>query len=116
MTKSVYTQAMADNNELPGVGMEFLDSGSNLPNKVRVCIVVDDGNVVYRNGAYDYLSADLAECEPLTPPITLIDGEAYQFNTEGQSLKGIYREYNHRFYNAMGDYLVSTSTNIKHLT
>ena len=129
MANLIYTQAMADNNELPSVGMEFLDSGSNLPNNVRVCIAVDDGNVVYRNGEYDYLSAELAECEPLTPPIELIDGDAYSFDYKGEGVNGIYSKgyvdkysdiekgnRTDRFIMIEGNVLSSYCTNTKHLT
>ena len=84
----VYTQEMNDNDILPSVGMEFLDSGSCFPKVVRICLLVDGDGVVYKSSEAYYHSATLEECEPLPAPVELIDRKAYQFDydsgTEGR--------------------------------
>jgi hypothetical protein len=47
-----------------------------------------------------YSLGHIYEIEPLTPPITLIDGKAYQFDFEGQVCQGIFSSaYNMRLFN-----------------
>jgi len=125
-----YTQEMADNGELPSVGMECLAmidlswqrvevlhkkiNGQGLG--VAACRIISD-----INGQCGILKWCM-DFKPLTPPIELIDGRAYQFDFEGDI---------HSFDSAIGIYdktgagamwvnnkvfLVSQCTNIQPLT
>jgi len=94
--KPIYTQAMKEAGELPSVGMECLvklkyqDNSMWLScfiiglNKEKDFLVFDhkirgieQHNTI--NGAYEF--------QPLTPPIELIDGKAYQFSVTEESNK-----------------------------
>lgn len=88
-----FTQAMADAGTLPSVGMElmYLDCSSN---KYIHCVVMyfSKWAVVLRQIGEGYgkdveiaKSFDDVNIKPLTPPIELIDGKAYQFEYEGQT-------------------------------
>lgn len=112
----VYTQAMADKGELPSVGMEFIDSGS-YDNRLTVCLLIHDNEAVYSTGKQCYQSAKLSECKPLTPPVELIGGKAYQFtNIEDNTIHGIYDEDEHSFNGTCVEWSASTCTNIQPLT
>jgi len=78
-----YTQAMADNGELPSVGMEiiarYMHDSKTVTHK-GIVLFISDCRVIMGNdtGDHHFLLGDY-RCEPLTPPIELIDGKAYQF-------------------------------------
>lgn len=86
-TKPVYTQAMCDAGECPTTGMKALhdcskyhypDSGDW--NEVTILGSLD-GEIFFRNAGSSYIFAanEVSRFKPLTPPIELIDGKAYQF-------------------------------------
>jgi len=104
-SKPVYTQAMCNKGVLPLVGMECFVSSDykfngpinandfvtvyateNLPNENTVLIGKVDASGVYA------CSCHVKYLKPLTPPIELIDGKAYQFEYEGQTRYAPYRE------------------------
>ena len=89
MTDNIYTQEMADNGVFPSVGMECLSKKSHQDdsylNKSYINGYSQDGKWLIftdylgnieshniSNGVYDF--------KPLTPPVELIDGKAYQFD------------------------------------
>jgi len=78
-----YTQAMADNGELPSVGMECLIFNANCahPKYIKGLIKYVGDLVIYayvENGERCD-NVKTLKFKPLTPPIELIDGKAYQF-------------------------------------
>ena len=110
------------NHNQPGVGMECIAVYGKSEAKVTVAHInnkkqfacIDD------NGDYfiHYPKEDIDESfKPLTPPITLIDGKAYQFDVNGhKGVNGIYRKYNNSFYNYLGDSEALDCINIQPLT
>ena len=117
-----YTQAMADNGELPGVGMEcrfdttfFTTTTSNR----GVCeIIAYYGGKVWIN-IIDFdcvINLSVIEFKPLTPPIELIDGKAYQFEYQGEEITGLYGKMDNEFFILGGSYSVEICTNIQPLT
>ena len=123
--KPVYTQAMCDAGELPSVGVEclvkkhFQDEEMYLKcfivglNKKGDYLVFDhqirgleQGHIA--NGVYNF--------KPITPPIKLIDGEAYQFDCKWGECLGYY-EKELKLFNCAGSFVKSADcTNIKLLT
>lgn len=109
-TKPVYTQAMCDVGEIPSVGavVEFSDNtdfdfkfdwedGDELE-----CVfhsTDDQGKPigVYRHKRGVTVSIVIELIRPLTPPIQLIDGEAYQFDFIGCAFLGFYHEEGDKF-------------------
>jgi hypothetical protein len=128
-SKPAYTQALCDAGELPSVGMECLIDdckGNNFFKRFDgkvLTIVSHDKNyqnldvAVFKyddgNGEFDYHALLAHKFKPLTPPIELIGGKAYQFELMGVEQCGIYRYLNDSFYDAMGDYMSRDCTNIK---
>ncbi len=99
--KLVYTQAMCDAGELPSVGMEckVIHNGLSEPIKgVVLCYDDEEGAVVMKGDNVNSLENNesvirdvavfamynISEPDfkflPITPPIELIDGKAYQFD------------------------------------
>jgi hypothetical protein len=114
VTVPTYTQAMADNGVLPSVGMEVLVRGDK---RVILLGADSDGDYITLNkeGSYDFDSVN--QFKPLTPPIELIHGEAYQFTSiEDNTIKGIYSEDEHSFTGTCVEWSVETCTNIQPLT
>jgi hypothetical protein len=94
--KPVYTQAMADNGELPVVGMECMVFEHTVEEWLKgvVCGVHCEIPVIRihnSKGEVGYFdSFQLHQIKPLTPAIELIDGKAYQFDyKEEYALIGI---------------------------
>jgi len=124
-TKPVYTQAMCDAGEMPSVGMECMvyvesDDGSVmewLPAKVvgeykcQPIIRLNDSKGA--EGYFDVFAAD--KIKPLTPPIELIDGKAYQF-TDVTVTCGVFSSRDDCFHNIDGLVCPEDCTNIKPLT
>ena len=82
IVKPVYTQVMCDAGELPSVGMEYLDDDG----QISKCLVnygdITIGLNIEHVETENYLpisQTSRGNCKPLTPPIELIDGKAYQF-------------------------------------
>lgn len=83
VTSPTYTQSMADNGELPSVGMEcnFSVIGGLWQNVLvdyisETVIVITDGNSA--QGSFLIKDSRFNPVSP--PPIELIDGKAYQFD------------------------------------
>jgi hypothetical protein len=128
-SKPVYTQEMADNGEVPAVGMSFLLKNKNAdktwarpgfyPAKMKA---IGDELFIVENGAtcndkkesvgsiLDYLFS------PIPAPIELINGNAYMFDYEGKQTIGLYYKLNDMFY--MSDFSLSVKkcTNIRPMT
>jgi hypothetical protein len=120
--KPVYTQAMADNGELPSVGMEcdfiatfFTHEPSNTGTGTP--IAYHENKVWFSTGSKEFvINLNVITFKPLTPPIKLEDGKAYQFAHKAglDGLHGVY--YDNKFYIG-GDYVESDNcTNIQPLT
>ena len=126
-----YTQAMADNGELPSVGMEFIYRDSTNTKNNAVVTYVSEWNVVFRcldDGfsqgvelAKEISGLNIArQILPLTPPITLENGKAYQFDCDQLTYVGFYRELRKSFFTCLvsGNKICSNTeaTNIQPLT
>ena len=119
-----YTQEMADNGVLPPIGSKFIDVELSDDDEVVEAIAhdIELGRVIYKRGSTlqdsEYFGAVACECKPLTPPITLIDGKAYQFDyNEKKSIHCIYVESGNIFLSSMGSYCPDGDcTNIQPLT
>ena len=117
----VYTQEMADNGELPLVGMECLlynklDSSDCSP-KIIIDFINDNGALIrYDDSGLNLFLTDYDRYrfKPITPPIELIDGKAYQFEARGKTVIGVYDKGDKTFNIHQGYYfdLVSV-TNIQ---
>jgi hypothetical protein len=90
----VFTQEMTDNGVLPSVGMEVMI----LDEVHKVLLLPDDTRayVTLYEGEYFFNTIDFMK--PLTPPITLIDGKAYQFDYDKYTALGFYKESDCCFY------------------
>ena len=110
--KPVFTQAMCDAGELPSVGMEVFVRGG----KRTILLCADsEGDYVTmsEHGSYDFDSIN--QFKPLTPPIELIDGKAYQFDCGRNTMLGFFNGkgfigWSHSYWN------LPDCTNIKPLT
>ena len=121
VTSPIYTQDMADNGELPSIGMEvefrttfFTTQTSNS----GTCeIIAYFGDKVWIN-IIDFdcvINIKVIDFNPITPTIELVDGKAYQFDCDllDDCMQGIYRKMNNKFYNYNGDFGIEYCTNIK---
>ena len=114
---ATYTQAMADNGELPSIGMECLlkNSGAwdfaivTVRTKQYIIFTLKDGREEVRDVNY-------YDIKPLTPPITLIDGKAYQFELSGVDTLGFYSACYDAFIVHHSKYNVGDCINIQPLT
>ncbi len=96
--KPVYTQEMHEAGELPSVGMEFTlsyyekDSRFNDFNgkEVKVLSVSECGVYTFKSPLLGFgaLRLTIEHVKPLTPPVELVDGKAYQFDYDGSSAVG----------------------------
>lgn len=100
-SRPVYTQAMCDAGELPSVGMEYLDDDG----QISKCLVnygdITIGLNVEHVDTKDYLpisQTSRGNCKPLTPPIELIDGKAYQFDSGKYTFVGFWNKNANAFY------------------
>jgi len=111
----IYTKEMADNGELPSVGMEFiliydeLGSRFNSLNGSEVKIISSSECGVYtfksKVQGLGALYLKPHHCEPVTPPIELVDGKAYQFNfADDKVMFGIYNLKRNIFSVEQGTY------------
>jgi hypothetical protein len=120
--ETVYTQEMADKDVLPSVGMEclFANRCNPHPNHEK-CTIVYIGDlhcvVILDDNMQRYIRIANYSFKPLTPPIELIDGKAYQFESRGNVFHGIY-EKKYTSFNVMAGQLFNdiSCTNIKPLT
>ena len=120
--KPVYTQTMCDAGELPSVGMECVVFMSRKDKSGESGFIEfkNEQGLLFRykkNGLCDYYSLDDgSHFKPLTPPIELIDGEAYQFDYCSHTHNGVYVSNMKRLYHINGFISASVCTNIKLLT
>ena len=131
---TVFTQEMADNGVLPSVGMECefdynedfdckfdFSEGDSL---VCMCHSTDVNGVpigVYRHMSGVTISLEIRLIKPITPPITLIGGKAYQFDIRGKygkakGIQGIYSEKLRVFQSSSNGFHEETVENIQPLT
>jgi len=124
-----YTQAMADNGELPQIGSKAQFIGDddylaefNISNGDEVeciCHTKDfegESIGVYRHKDGYSVSILTQLIKPLTLPITLIGGKAYQF-THKAGVDGLHGVYHDNKFYIGGDYVESSNcTNIQPLT
>tara|TARA_R110000772_G_scaffold257439_2_gene374274 strand:- start:1125 stop:1685 length:561 start_codon:yes stop_codon:yes gene_type:complete len=112
-----YTQAMADNGEFPSVGMEclVLYPSSNYAGAITY---MGDGCGCFKevNGKEYSFAINSVTFKPLTPPIELIDGKAYQFNYMNKTRVGYYCSDNDQLMFRGGWSRGSICTNIQPLT
>lgn len=86
ISSPIYTDEMKKNKELPSVGVEcnFKTTFFTLPdsNKGTCKIIAYHADKVWVDmGKSEFvINVNVIEFKPLTPPIELIDGKAYQFN------------------------------------
>ena len=117
--KPVFTQEMCDNSELPPVGSKAI---CEYQSGVELLIVAHD--LFNEDGAFalvcdstGYWGAEARRWKPLTPPIELIDGKAYQFEARGNVFHGIYEKRAVSFNVMTGQFFNTIScTNIQPLT
>ena len=122
----VYTQEMADNGALPSVGMECVGTSS------RGAIMTSwrKGSITFNSPTYtifktnngiefccNHLLGQNFTFKPLTPPIELIDGKAYQFyGTDNRKKLGFYNSARDKFTNNDYSWKASAVTGIQPLT
>ena len=125
-----YTQAMADNKVLPPIGskVRFVGNDDYLVefsivdgDEIEcICHTTDfDGESigVYRHKDGYSVSILTQLVKPITPPIELIHGEAYNFiDSEDNNTNGIYSEDEHSFQSLSVEWLADHCTNIQPLT
>jgi hypothetical protein len=120
--KSVFTQEMCDNDVLPSVGMEFMWT-QWAPEELKLAkmLAISGGECWIEIGDNSIIVGNITGCKPLTPPITLIDGKAYQFDIKKEcgnavDIQGIYSESLLVFQSVGNAFFRSTVTNIQPLT
>ena len=116
--KPIYTQAMCDAGELANVGMECQSSLGVVTIKYvgKEVIVSEDGHGVE---SLTSRSCALDSFKPLTPPIKLEDGMAYQFDvrSSGRIVQAIYSKFDGRLYVSKNQWFdVASADYIKPLT
>jgi hypothetical protein len=113
-----YTQAMADNGVSPSVGMECLMDGTKII-YVVVLPADNEGDLILtpkdENGNY-WQRLNVKNIKPIKPPITLIDGKAYQFEHNGLVWNGLYIKGGNSMLCSLGNPNVNLCTNIQPLT
>jgi len=110
--KPVYTQAMCDAGTLPLVGMKCMVESGILPLKdfyglaVRIIGInkhSDGDNIfTFEHELQGVGCSTILAFKPITPPIELVDGKVYQFDTfdtdDDVTWVGFYRDHNDCFY------------------
>ncbi len=120
--KPLYTTKMKEAGELPSVGMEclykrFHQDDSNLLGCYIIGHSQDKCWLVFETVDDELLSHNIKNgtftFKPLTPPIELIDGKAYQFNLRGVDFNGIYDKADKSFKFMNGNALLELVDNIQ---
>jgi len=123
--KPVFTQTMVDAGELPSVGMEckfkttFFSLDSSNSGYCKIIAYHKKSVWICINGHSDsVINIDVIDFKPLTPPIQLVDGEAYSFNfDEYYPVNGIYDDSKATCMWVQGNaYSINNCTNIVLLT
>tara|TARA_R110000850_G_scaffold100316_2_gene207502 strand:+ start:745 stop:1272 length:528 start_codon:yes stop_codon:yes gene_type:complete len=117
----VFTQEMCDNGELPSAGMECLINFPDIDNawyKYTIDFMGKHSSIATcEDVAERFGHVEDAYFKPLTPPIELIDGECYQFNSpSGGLFKGYYVPIKRLFVAHKGNFDSYRCTNIQPLT
>ena len=111
----IFTQEMVDNGVLPSAGMECQTStGIHTIKYVGKEVVVSEDSK--GEEFMTSMRSALHSFKPLTPPITLIDGKAYQFEHDGLVWNGLYIKDGNSMLYSLGDPSVKLCTNIQPLT
>tara|TARA_R110000822_G_scaffold91912_3_gene211738 strand:- start:3974 stop:5059 length:1086 start_codon:yes stop_codon:yes gene_type:complete len=114
----IFTKEMANNGVLPSVGMECLLKNSGAWDFATVTVTTKQ-HIIFtlKDGREEVRDVNYYDCKPLTPPITLIDGKAYQFEARGNVFHGIYEKRIGSFNVMTGQFFNTIScTNIQPLT
>jgi len=115
----IYTQEMADNGELPLVGMECMINDSIHDDKYYKSVIsfVGTSNIIWTHGGAEYSqSTSPLTFKPITLPIELLNGEFYGFDYNNDSYRGIYSKREDRFIFADGHVMAISCKNIQPLT
>jgi hypothetical protein len=124
--KTVYTQEMAYNGVLPSVGMELLFFKDSKMTKNKWTRGTFAGKAYSPGGCAVFLFTDHEtksthivdldiQFKPLTPPVELIEGKAYQFDIGKKTRLGFFKGSG--FLGGIRSYwALSACTNIKPLT
>ena len=114
VTSPIYTKSMADNGDRLTIGMKFNHKGKEV--KTLAVSDEDGGSVLFQTEGnnIDCCWHNDAWVNPITPPIELIDGECYLFEstTHGGGL-GYYDIEHKEFTNISMGISVNHCTNIK---
>lgn len=120
---NIYTQEMANSGVLPSVGMECLFKESGYVKKgIVTARTVEFIIITSKQGLDDkeFIRKNSSWIKPVRPPVSLIDGKAYQFKVtlpnKIETLEGIFRGTNNSLNSAYDCYCVSDCTNIEPLT
>jgi hypothetical protein len=119
--EAVYTQEMVDNGAFPSAGMEclVLNNSCSQPKWKKALIKYMGDLVIYaycENGERCDRKRSL-KFKPLTPPIELISGKAYQFDYGNTTeIIGLYSKRSKQLQAIAGYYESRHCTNIKPLT
>lgn len=102
-SKPIFTQNMVDTGELPSVGMEFMWSAWG-DNKYQCAKMLgQNGRECWIEvGETTMIVGNLSDFKPLTPPVVLEDGKAYEFycgDGYGQMI-GYYKEDRKSFFSS----------------
>ena len=120
-SKPIFTQSMVDNGILPSVGMEYLCEDGQLNRCLTVYGDVCIGLAIEHIKTNNYLplsQTTIGNCRPLTPPIELIEGKAYQFDYKQgvkviNNMSGICISSGDIFLTIDGSFCIPNCTNIK---
>ena len=93
----IFTQEMADNGVLPIINNEIMYQ-YGITNYAKGTIKGVDGNQYWiKADCGGYVECNISKLKPITPPITLIDGKAYQFDFIGCAFLGFYHDKSDEF-------------------
>ena len=101
VTPPVFTQAMADAGELPSVGMECEFKHGGYDVKGTVAAITNEYIVLTEESGKERIrKLSESPIKPLTPPITLEDGKAYQFDCGSNCIEilGYYNKDRNSFF------------------
>lgn len=117
--KPVFTQAMADNGELPSVGMECLvyDLSSDTFHKCEL-IMIHKKSFVWDSDGWDgaFVTSDSVKLKPIPTKPDLIDGAAYQFWFKNLKRLAFYDLMGNEFTNGLHTWNAVDCENITPLT
>ena len=120
LSEPIYSQAMVDAGVMPSVGMECLINFPDIDNAWHEYTIDFMGKHTFIASCDDvserFGHIEDVHIKPLTPPIELIDGKAYQFSVNGnEPIHGVYNRLKNGFYHIASLYNLKSCTNIKEL-